>query len=540
MDLNSILSQLENTNEEETNNLLQQYNRENSLTFNFEKKEETLRSKLCQSVLTALGRQVQPSCQRTCLETLRILSRDKHVLSPVATREGMLILGRMARLHTGEEGDDNQKNCQEDTQTEEEERVVVEALKCLCNVVFNSPAAQQVSVDVQLAHGLCKSLHTASTWNHEVGLFTLRLLFLLSALRPDLRGVLRRECHAVKLLTEVLEHTLDVRWVGPYEAAPPDPQALPLPAEDNERAMEALKAAFNLTLSCTRGEEDDHQFRLIVAILRHLLMQKTETEEKTEEAHSHAVNLLNNLPVPCLDVLIDLPVQGGQEKYGGKNLDAVQVLLDFMEKRIDKGSNYKEGLTPVLSLMTEGSRHHREIRRYIKAQVLPPLKDVKNRPEIGSTVRNKLVRLMTHVDMGVKQTAAEFLFVLCKESVDNLLKYTGYGNAAGLLVARGLLAGGRGETQYSEDEDSDTEEYKTAKPFINPITGHVEEPMPNPIEEMTEEQKEYEANILANMFDKLTRQNVIRPMGVRPDGTLAPLEETLTDPHVNDSGSDSD
>lgn len=41
---------------------------------------------------------------------------------------------------------------------------------------------------------------------------------------------------------------------------------------------------------------------------------------------------------------------------------------------------------------------------------------MKIRPEIGSTIRNKLVRLMTHVDMDVKQTAAEFLFVLCKES----------------------------------------------------------------------------------------------------------------------------
>lgn len=49
-------------------------------------------------------------------------------------------------------------------------------------------------------------------------------------------------------------------------------------------------------------------------------------------------------------------------------------------------------------------------------QVLPPLKDVKERPEIGCTVRNKLVRLMTHIDMAVKQGAAEFLFVLCKES----------------------------------------------------------------------------------------------------------------------------
>ncbi|KAM7396543.1 hypothetical protein PAMP_019576 [Pampus punctatissimus] len=541
MDLKNILTQLETANEEEVETLLLQFNRENSHTFTFNQKEEALRSKLCQSVLTVLGRQTQPSCQKTCLETLRILSRDKRVLAPVATREGMLILGRLARLHAGEEGDDIQKTPQEHAQSEEEERVVVEALKCLCNVVYNSSAAQQVSVEIKLAHGLCANLHTVRTWHHEVGLFTLRLLFLLSALQTDVRGSLRREWHAVRLLSEVLEHTLDVRWVGPYEAACPDPQALPMPAEDNERAMEALKAMFNLTLSNASGEEDDHQFRLISAILRHLLMLKTETEEKTEEAHSHAINLLNNLPVSCLDVLIDVPVQGGQEKYSGKNMDVVQVLIDFMEKRIDKqGSNYKEGLTPVLSLLTEGSRHHREIRRYIKAQVLPPLKDVKIRPEIGTAIRNKLVRLMTHVDMGVKQTAAEFLFVLCKESVDNLLKYTGYGNAAGLLVARGLLAGGRGETQYSEDEDSDTEEYKSAKPFINPITGHVEEPLPNPIEEMTEDQKEYEAQKLFNMFDKLSRQNVIRPMGVRPDGTLAPLEETLCDPPKDNSGSDSD
>lgn len=43
------------------------------------------------------------------------------------------------------------------------------------------------------------------------------------------------------------------------------------------------------------------------------------------------------------------------------------------------------------------------------------------------------------------------------------IKYTGYGNAAGLLAARGLMAGGRPEGQYSEDEDTDTEEYREAK-----------------------------------------------------------------------------
>lgn len=49
------------------------------------------------------------------------------------------------------------------------------------------------------------------------------------------------------------------------------------------------------------------------------------------------------------------------------------------------------------------------------------------------------------------------------------IKYTGYGNAAGLLAARGLMAGGRPEGQYSEDEDTDTEEYKEAKARCVPL-----------------------------------------------------------------------
>ncbi|XP_064175123.1 synembryn-B isoform X2 [Anguilla rostrata] len=541
MDLKCILSQMEMDNEEETSRLLQQYNRENNRTFTFEQKEEENRVRLCQSLLRVLGTAVGRACQRTCLETLRILSRDRRVLGPVGTREGVLLLARLAGLPTAhgevlaEMGAE-----QEEEREEEQERVAVEALKCLCNVVFNSAAAQQAGADVRLAGGLCARLRADRAPPHEVRLFSLRLLFLLSALRADVRASLRDELRALGLLTQVLERALDVRWAGPYEASAPDPQAPPIPAEASERAMEALKALFNLTLSDTTVEDGAHQLRLISAIMRHLLLLRAQTEEKTEEAHSHAVNLLSNLPVSCLDVLIDTPVRGGLPEYGGRNMEAVQVLLDFMEKRIDKATNYKEGLTPVLTLLTEGSRHHRDIRRYIKAQVLPPLKDVTNRPEVGTTVRNKLVRLMTHVDMGVKQSAAEFLFVLCKESVDNLLKYTGYGNAAGLLVARGLLAGGRGDTEYSEDEDSDTEEYKEAKPFINPITGHIEEPMPNPMEEMTEEQKEYEAQKLVNMFDKLSRHQFITPMGMKPDGTLAPLQEAVSQCTVESCSSDSD
>lgn len=77
---------------------------------------------------------------------------------------------------------------------------------------------------------------------------------------------------------------------------------------------------------------------------------------------SNAVNLLSNVPVSCLDVLIcpltheettheattlgELPSDKTTEKetvlknssmvYNGMNMEAVHVLLNFMEKRIDK------------------------------------------------------------------------------------------------------------------------------------------------------------------------------------------------------------
>lgn len=46
-------------------------------------------------------------------------------------------------------------------------------------------------------------------------------------------------------------------------------------------------------------------------------------------------------------------------------------------------------------------------------------------------------------------------------SVARMVKYTGYGNAAGLLANRGMLMGGQHcEGDYSSgSEESDTEEY---------------------------------------------------------------------------------
>lgn len=94
--------------------------------------------------------------------------------------------------------------------------------------------------------------------------------------------------------------------------------------------------------------------------------------------------------------------------------------------------------------------------------------------------------------------------------VSRFVKHTGYGNAAGLLASRGLL-GGQGlrtpspDGQYSSDSDSDTEEYRKVKDRINPVTGRVESPQPDPMEGMTEEEKEEEARRLLMLFNKAAK-----------------------------------
>lgn len=51
---------------------------------------------------------------------------------------------------------------------------------------------------------------------------------------------------------------------------------------------------------------------------------------------SHTVNLLGNLPLMCLDVLLTPKVRPGSLEYMGVNMDAVSVLLDFLERRLDR------------------------------------------------------------------------------------------------------------------------------------------------------------------------------------------------------------
>lgn len=72
-----------------------------------------------------------------------------------------------------------------------------------------------------------------------------------------------------------------------------------------------------------------------------------------------------------------------------------------------------------------------------------------------------------------------------------MIKYTGYGNAAGHFANRGLLSPHKRNCenpQFSSDSDSDTEEYLAMRHTVNPVTGCYEPPRIDPMAGCSEEQ----------------------------------------------------
>lgn len=336
---------------------------------------------------------------------------------------------------------------------------------------------------------------------------------------------------------------------------------------------EILKALFNITLHVNEEDEDEIKiFTKLVITLRQYLLMPTSSSEKKWALQNDIINLLTNVPRKSYEGLL-LPVTSKDNLpnnlvYEDTNCTAIYELLLLLKAKLNKepvSSTYNNIisymkqyfyfqsvssqhliLSPLITVLLKMAGSSRTLRKYLKGQILPPLKDVRTRPEQGDELRNHLCRLLTTPITEVRDCVSEFIFVLCKKngkshnlciykitrliSVNRMVKYTGYGNAAGLFAKRGLLGGSKdkGEDEFSsEDADSETEEYAELKHGINPVVGCYEEPRPNPMENMSDEQKEYEAIRLVNLIDSLTKCGAIQPCRVGEDGKPQPIEHVL-------------
>lgn len=412
-----------------------------------------------------------------CLQVIRILSRDKTYLNETINADQFDTLLEMASI-----GTQSQRHPTE-TQTE--------ALKILCNLVFQSKKCQELCLKNSAVEGILKRLRMYKDHHVEfdIKFFDMKLLFLITALTPNVRTKVRDDYHGLVYLVE----TLDLMMKNAGKSF--DQQEINL-------INEILKVLFNITVTSSatvETDEDDEQHLQRLAIVLHdLLLFEAQAIGATEEFHANITNLLTNIPIACYTELVPQITldNGDTEIFESFNMHSINIFLRFLDLKLNKifgptASTDYEQLPPILTVMIKCVRSASVIRRYVRGKILPPLRDVMNRPEEGSEVKNHLCKLLTYPSTQISDLVAELLFILCKENVCRMIKHTGYGNAAGLFAKRGLLGGRTSENQqqYSSDsEDSDTEEYKTFQHGINPVIGCYEPPKKSPLEGMSEEQ----------------------------------------------------
>ncbi|XP_050676982.1 synembryn-A [Leptidea sinapis] len=512
-------------------NVLQIFLRKNENTFTFPSlMENNRRITLWAALFDKLQDESAKLVHFVCLATLRVLSRDKTDIDNLVCEKWIITLIDKAGLYIS--------NDPEGTDALPSKEIAVESLKCLCNIAFNSEVARALCAHTNIAQGLINRSYKDIQYKDDIMLYDIKLLFILTALRQDIRVSLKSELcgmnHLLNCLNDVLMEKVPISS-SPLDDTPAVTSQHVLNENRQAIVCEILKTQFNMLYHLGSEEsvspEDEAMYLKLMPLLTFLL--RAETHEKSMELLSNVANLLTSIPAPFYKYLTPELIEGQTSKhiYDGRNMEALYTLLQLLQHRlaITTGtSNQYENLSPILTVLNKSSRNISYHRKYFRQIVLPPLRDVHSPPEKGNTLRNQLCRLLTSPITSVRDLVAEFLFILCKEKVGRMVKYTGFGNAAGHLAHKGLMSGGQGPVQYSSSsEDSDTEEYLEAQPNIDPVVGCTRPPRVNPFEGMTEEQKEYEAMKLVNLFDKMVSEGIVKPATIGPDGKPKPVDHVL-------------
>ncbi|GAA53360.1 synembryn-A [Clonorchis sinensis] len=448
-----------------------------------------------------------------CLSCLRILSRDERCLDQLKDEN---VIDRLL-------------SCAFPSGEILNELQAVEALKTLSNLLFKRPSILNHLKSADVIQKLVSRLktHRDTVSRSDLLQLDLKLLFLLSGLDPTVRQELVDRNEVFSLLADLLCTF----------------QSVPLSTKDYQLISDIFKVAF--------------LFLFLIFFSRWLIILDIPSNA-VQPICSQLVNFLNVMPRRSFKLLISM--KGGAAV---QEMTSIQVLLDFLDTELVPVSapcyipqpGLEETLCPVLNALTRAAQGNRDIRKYCRAKVLPHLRaEVRNLPEEGATMRNRLCKLLTNPSHGVSELVALFLFVLCKEDIGRAVKYTGFGNFAGFLARHALLGGAskksarskaeqiavensQGATTAVEEDsaqeyssassDSETEEYKRLKDEVNPVTGRWEASRADPMEGMSEEQKEYFAMELVNNIDKLQRGGVIQPGRVGEDGRVKPVSHVL-------------
>jgi hypothetical protein len=160
-------------------------------------------------------------------------------------------------------------------------------------------------------------------------------------------------------------------------------------------------------------------------------------------------------------------------------------------------------LPPLFSLVQKlFSSAPSSVKEAMKKQLLPSNEDRKQVLGKTDSLASHMIRTtMSASTPAAANSASLLLWALSGESTDTLVREVGFGVASGILIKMGMPLPS-GIQELPDDEDG---------PDINPVTGQRRDMEDQKeLAEMTEEEKEQEAERLFVLFERLNKTGVIK------------------------------
>ncbi|KZV60313.1 hypothetical protein PENSPDRAFT_620141 [Peniophora sp. CONT] len=159
-----------------------------------------------------------------------------------------------------------------------------------------------------------------------------------------------------------------------------------------------------------------------------------------------------------------------------------------------------EHLCPLVVLLAKLAQADVTYRAKLKEWVVPANLDRSMPLAEREDTLGRLLRCLPSVyHPRLKACVGEFLYACCNQDAMQLVTAVGYGSVAGFLFNKGIVTAPTSGVQEVHPDAT-----------INPITGAVNQPAQDS-DEMTEEEKEAEAEKLFVLFDRLERTGAIPP-----------------------------
>ncbi|RUS19657.1 guanine nucleotide exchange factor [Endogone sp. FLAS-F59071] len=399
-----------------------------------------------------------------------------------------------------------------------------EALKCIANCIF---LASNIKDIFQNHDGVSSSVLYLKDSNLSVdSRFLLsRILFLMTVDRLDVVRLLIDDLEVAGVIASIVSQNVQSLIDDPVQRVDVVTREMVI--------SEALKLLFNLMTNdpkCVRAEKGKSQeeqereeekieitarrFESCLPPIIHLLTSLPyPTPLPLAPPHSHAVHALLNFPIASYRS-VWFPSADDYSLVRGM-VDALDDTLrltladdpddlDGRPARPAQGASVDDTLPPLAIVLGKVARADKGVREWMRKRMLPDNVDRTMALNRGDTFSARMIRTMTSALLpNVCASISELLYAVCNEDANLLIYHVGYGSAAGFLVNRGIAIDP--STASASDSGSGGRSFD---PITGRYTGNTGNTGPA-LADMTDEEKEREAERLFVLFERLNKTGVV-------------------------------